>query len=77
MWWKLGLLLFVTVVLILCVIPIRTRATLIDPADPPARTRWTLSFIVSNMYLTPGTFALIGLLLSLAIFVGFRIVIGG
>jgi hypothetical protein len=74
MWWKLGILTIITVALIFCVIPIRTHAVLIDPANPPPPTRWTLSFIMSNMYVTPGTLGLIGILLAMAIYVGFRIV---
>ena len=74
MWWKLGILSIVTAALIFCIIPIRTHAVLIDPANPPPPTKWTLSFIISNMYLTVGTVGLIGILLVVASYIGFRIV---
>jgi hypothetical protein len=74
MWWKLGILLIATSVLIFCVIPIRTHAIMIDPANPPPPTRWTLSFIISHMYFTAGTYAVIGALLLGAGFIAFRIV---
>lgn len=76
MWWKFGILIIGTVGLIFAVIPIRTHAVLIDPANPPQPTKWTLSFIISNMYLTPGTVALIGLFLAVATYIGFRIARG-
>ena len=74
MWWKLGILLIITAGLIFSVIPIRTHAVLIDPTNPPPPTRWSLSFIISHMYVTPSTVALIGAILVLAGFIAFRIV---
>lgn len=74
MWWKLGILSIVTAAVIFCVIPIRTHAVLIDPEHPPPAFKLTLLFIVSNMYFTPATLALIGVLLSMATYIGFRIV---
>jgi len=71
MWWKLGILSLITAALIFCIIPIRTHAVLFDPAKPP---KWTLSGIIANMYLTPGTVAIICMLLALAACVAFRIV---
>jgi hypothetical protein len=74
MWWKLGILSAITAVLIFCVIPIRTHAVMIDPANPPLPAKPSLSAIISNMYLTPGTVGLIIILLASACFVGFRII---
>ena len=74
MGWKLVILSIGTAALIFCVIPIRTHAVWIDPTNPQPPTRWSLSFIVSNMYLTPDTFMLIGGILTVAIYIGFRIV---
>lgn len=74
MWWKLGILSIITAALILIIIPLRTHALLIDPANSPSPTKWTLSFMVSNMYLTPGTTGLICVLLAVASYIGFRIV---
>ena len=74
MWWKLVLLGIVTAGLIFCVIPIRTHAVLIDPASPPPATTWTLWSMVSNMYIAPGTIALIGMIIAVAGYISFRIV---
>ena len=71
MWWKLGILVVLTAGLIFSVIPVRTHAVLYDPADPqPAPTLWTM---VSNMYLTAGTVAVIVGILTAAVAVGFWI----
>ena len=69
MGWKLVILSIGTAALIFCVIPIRTHAVWIDPTNPQPPTRWSLSFIVS-----PDTFMLIGGILTVAIYIGFRIV---
>lgn len=74
MWWKLALLVIVTAGLIFCIIPIRTHAVLIDPVNPPPATRWTLWSMVSNMYLSSGTIALIGVTIAVAGYIAFRIV---
>lgn len=74
MWWKLGILALATAGLIFSLIPIRTHAVMIDPANPPPPTRWTLSFAISNMYATPGTLGVIGVVLAVATYIGFRIV---
>ncbi|AJP73917.1 hypothetical protein TS85_22120 [Sphingomonas hengshuiensis] len=74
MWWKLTFLGIVTAGLIFSLIPIRTHAVMIDPASPPPPTRWTLRFIVSNMYLTPGTLIVICLVLAAAGYITLRIV---
>jgi len=74
MWWKLTILGIVTAGLIFSVIPIRTHAVLVDPANPPPPTRWTLRFIVSNMYLMPGTMIAICMILAVAGYIAFRIV---
>lgn len=76
MWWKLGGLAVLTSVMILCVIPIRSHAVLIDPTNPPPPYKWTLSTAIHNMYFTPGTLALIALILLMAVFLGVRIVRG-
>lgn len=77
MWWKFTILGIVTAGLIFCMIPIRTHAVMIDPANPPRPTRWTLRFIVSNMYLTPGTMIVICLVLAVAAYIAFRIIRSG
>lgn len=74
MWWKLGILSMFTAALIFCVIPIRTHAIPIDPANPPPPTKWTLSSVISHMYLTPGTIGLICVLLAVAGYIGYRII---
>ncbi len=74
MWWKLGMLSLITAALIFCIIPIRTHAVLFDPNKPTEPARWTLSAMIANMYLTPGTVAIICMLLALAAYVAFRIV---
>lgn len=47
---------------------------MIDPANPPPPTRWTLRFIVLIMYLTPRTMSVICLVLAVADYIAFRIV---
>lgn len=74
MWWKLSLLVVVSAALIFCVIPIRTHAVLIDPTKPPPATRESLWSLVSNMYLTSGTVALIGAIIAVTGYIAFRIV---
>lgn len=71
MWWKLGILVVLTVGLIFCVIPVRTHAVLHDPTNPPPSP--TLGALVSNMYLTAGTVAVIVTILAAAVAVGFWI----
>jgi hypothetical protein len=75
MWRKLGVLYVSTAALIFCIIPIRTHAVLIDPAKPPAK--WTLSSMIANMYLTPGTVGMMCILLAVAAYIAFRIVRSG
>ena len=75
MWWKLAILLIIIVGLIFSIVPIRTHASLFDPSNPPARA--TLSSIISNMYLTTGTVALISVVLVVAGYIAFRIVRSG
>jgi len=48
---------------------------LIDPAKPP--TKWTLSSMIANTYLTPGTIGMICILLAVAAYIALRIVRGG
>lgn len=76
MWWKLSILCIVTGGLILSIIPIRTHAVVVAADNPPPQTDWSLSTLVSNMYFTPGSLALIGLILVIAGYIGFRIVRG-
>lgn len=76
MWWKLSCLVIVTTGLIFCLIPIRTHAVLIDPTKPPPPFKWTLSFVISNMYVVLSTLIVIGVLLVAATYIGFRIVCG-
>lgn len=75
MWWKLTILLITTVGLIIAVIPIRTHASPSDPSNPPA-SAYLLS-IISNMYLTTGTVALICVVLLVAGYIAARIVRSG
>ena len=74
MWWKLSMLTIVTTGLIICIVPIRTHAVLIDPANPPPAMRWTGWSMVSNMYLTPVTIVLICAIIAAAGRIAFRIV---
>ena len=81
MWWKLTLLVVATVLTILAVVPIRTHAVKVDitrdgtmPIYPP---RPGLGGVISNMYLTPSTVALITLILLLAGWFGYLIVRSG
>lgn len=74
MWWKLTVLVIVTAGLIFCVIPVRTHAALFNPANPRPVPRWTLSSMVSNMYLTTGTAALICAIMVVAAYLAFRVV---
>jgi len=74
MWWKLGILSLITTAVVFIIIPIRTHAVLFDPAKPP---KWTLSGMIANMYLTPGTAAIISMVLALAGYVAFKIVRSG
>ena len=75
MWWKLGLLSVITAALIFCIIPIRTHAVLIDPAQLPPK--WTLSSMIANMYLTPGAVGMMCILLAIAAYIALRIVRSG
>ena len=77
MWWKLSILSLLTAALILCIIPVRTHAVLFDPAKPPEPTKWALSRMIANMYLTPGTVGMMCMLIALAAYVAFRIVRSG
>jgi hypothetical protein len=77
MWWKLALLVIVTAGLIFCIIPIRTHAALLDPANPPTAPRWGMWSMVSNMYLTSGTATLIFAITAVAAYLAFKIVRSG
>jgi len=77
MWWKLGILSLITAALMFCIIPIRTHAVLFDPASPQEPAKWTLSAMMANMYLTPGTVGMMCMLLAVAAYVAFRIVRSG
>ena len=74
MWWKLAALTIVTLVAVLSVIPIRTHAVAFDPANPPARI--SFGAMLANMYLTPGTAALIAAICIVAVLIGLRVVRG-
>lgn len=72
MWWKIGVLTLATAALIFSIIPMRTHAVLFDPANPPPNpTLWTM---VSSMYLTWGTLALIIVIVGAAAAIGIWIV---
>ena len=78
MWWKLTCLAIITVLLIFSIIPFQTHtvAYLLEPGKPPPppppRPSW--SYILSNMYLTPGTIILISFILIVASIVAVRII---
>lgn len=72
MWWKLAILKIITVGLIFAVIPMRTHASPFDPSNPP--TKASLSSIISNMYFTTGTVALICLILLVAAYIALGII---
>ncbi len=74
MCWKLAILVIVTGSVLFGIIPIRTHAVMFDPANPPPPTRSTLWSMVSNMYLTSGTVALMFVVLAVAGYIAFRIV---
>lgn len=74
MWWKLGVLLFVTLALCLAIVPIRTRAVRIDPSHPPEA--WTFDRMLANMYLTPTAGLLIAAIIAVAAFVAFKVLRG-
>lgn len=83
MWWKLTILIVATAGLIFGIIPIRTHAVVkpidlkvpeVDLGDHAAASRWTFLSMVSNMYLTPGTIALICAILVVAGYIAFTIV---
>ena len=77
MWWKLALLVIVTVGLIFCITPIRTHAALLNPASPRTAPRWGVWSMVSDMYLTPGSAALIFAIIAAAAYLAFKIVRNG
>lgn len=75
MWWKLGLLTIATGLLIIVIIPIKTKAIIYDPLrEPPPKP--TIGEMVQNMYLTPGTVIAIIFILAVATYIGWKIVRG-
>lgn len=74
MWWKLSGVAVLTAALIFVVIPIRTHAVWYDPASPPSPQRWNLTNVIANMYVTPGTLAVIAIILAGAAAIAFRII---
>ena len=74
MWWKLVGVALCTALLVFAVIPIRTRAVVFDPANPPPPP--PLFAPISSMYLTPFTVVQIGIILVVAAIIAVRIVRG-
>jgi amino acid transporter len=74
MWWKLGVLLVVTVLLAFAVIPFRTHAIAYDPAHPPKP--WSLGQMLANMSVTPTALLLILVIVAAATFVAINVVRG-
>lgn len=73
MWWKMAALVIATMGLAFSVTPIRTQPVSIDSASTPPPANWSLSAMLSNMYLTPGTVMLLGVIMALASYIAFRI----
>jgi hypothetical protein len=76
MYWKLAALAVGTLIAILCVIPIKTHAVKMDVGPggqlpPPRPSLWQM---IGNMYLTPGTLALVLIIAAIAALLAFRIV---
>ncbi len=74
MWWKLSALLLVTLVIAFAVIPMRTHAVAYDP--DANQSGWSLSSMVGAMFLTPGTVAVLAIILAGSGFVAFQIIRG-
>ena len=72
MWWKLGILALISLVAVGGVIPIRTHAMVYDLAGPPPK--WSLTEMLSAMYLTNGTVTMIAIIVLMTIFIGIKIV---
>ena len=72
MWWKLGSLFVLTVVVVVAIIPIHTRAVLYNTNEtlPVGVSKWTLPNLFMNMYITPATIVQIGLILLIAVIIG-------
>ena len=76
MWWKLVGLLFVTVILIVVVLPIRTHAVSYDVFNEQAPPRPSLLDAFGNMYLTPGSGIIILAIITAAGFVAMKVIRG-
>jgi hypothetical protein len=76
MWWKLGVLALSAALLILVVIPIRTHAVLYDPTTGLPPQRASVRSMLANMYLTPGTVAVIVVIVGIAGFVALKVIRG-
>ena len=76
MWWKLGGLLLVTVVLIVIVLPMRTHAVSYDAFNEQAPARPSLLDAFGNMYLTPASGVIVVAILATAGFVAMKIMRG-
>lgn len=77
MWWKLTGLFLITAVLVFSVIPIRTQAIMYDPLREPPPTRdFSISGTIANMYLTPATPILVGVIVAASAFAALKIIRG-
>jgi hypothetical protein len=74
MWWKLLLLAVVAALLIVAVIPFRTRAVKWDVYNEPPPQTWSIAEYLKAMYFTPSTLAVIALILIVAAALAFWIV---
>jgi|GEM_PF-4739109 len=77
MWWKLIALAAAAILAIIFIIPIRSHAVKYDivPGEPPPPPPgFSVRQMFENMYLTPGTYLLIAIILAVAAAVAFRIV---
>jgi len=74
MWWKLGILVLLTIVLVGSVIPIRTHAVGYDPVNQAPPQTWSLGALLRGIYFPPTTVALIAAILVAAVAIAFWIV---
>jgi len=75
MWWKLGLLAFGTLAVILLLLPFRTHAVMYRPGiDPAPDVSLSFGRWVENLYLTSGTVVMICAVLLVAAGIAWRIV---
>jgi hypothetical protein len=74
MWWKLAILTFVTALLIVAVIPIRTHAVKWDVYNAPRPQTWSVVGYFKAIYFTPNTLIIIAVIVLVAAVLVVRIV---